>query len=170
MRISNTVEYEVKPGVSFVNNKQINSREIPNNIVKEAETEIDENNEDTFELSEEFKDMLYRQLESMENEKDAYENVGKMMEIARRIANGDRVPASDERALMEYSKEIYESAKMAAMIKKNKDPEEYDSLLEDEEDDMQEKLRALEGSGTGGAAKADVEAAEASGETAEVSQ
>lgn len=58
----------------------------------------------------------------------------KMLEIYRRIASGGRVPPKDENALMNYSKELYLAAKMAAMMKKDKDKKEYDSILEDEED------------------------------------
>ncbi len=59
----------------------------------------------------------------------------KMLEIYRRIASGGRVPPKDENALMNYSKELYLAAKMAAMMKKDKDRKEYDSLLKDEEED-----------------------------------
>ncbi len=58
----------------------------------------------------------------------------KMLEIYRRIASGGRVPPKDENALMNYSRELYLAAKMAAMMKKDKDRKEYDSLLEDEEE------------------------------------
>lgn len=59
--------------------------------------------------------------------------MNKMLEIYRRIASGGRVPARDERALMEYSQELYLAAKMAALLQKEKDEREYDSVLEDEE-------------------------------------
>ncbi|MBO5293608.1 MAG: hypothetical protein J6B10_10560 [Lachnospiraceae bacterium] len=68
---------------------------------------------------------------------DAYEKMAedeaRIMEIARRIAAGDKVPASDEKKLMEYSSELYQMAKNAAMLNRNKERREYDSLFEEEE-------------------------------------
>lgn len=64
---------------------------------------------------------------------EAYEDMGKCIETARRIASGAQVPPSDEQKLMEFSFEMYLSAKNAAMNLDNDD--EYDSLWEDEEDD-----------------------------------
>lgn len=58
----------------------------------------------------------------------------KIMEVARRIARGAKVPASDQKKLMEYSMELYMSAKNMAMMAKQKDKEEYDSLWDDEEE------------------------------------
>lgn len=59
--------------------------------------------------------------------------MGKIMEVARRIMRGGIVPASDEKKLMEYSNELYQAAKsIGAMIQRRK-REKYDSLWEDEE-------------------------------------
>lgn len=62
------------------------------------------------------------------------EDLAKIMEVARRIADGDKVPAYDEQKLMEYSMELYMSAKNIAVMNENKDKEEYDSLWADEEE------------------------------------
>lgn len=59
------------------------------------------------------------------------EEMSKIMEVARRISTGGKVPASDEQKLMEFSKEMYMAAKSAAMLNKMK-KEKYDSLWEDE--------------------------------------
>ena len=67
---------------------------------------------------------------------EAYEDMGKCIETARRIASGAQVPPSDEQKLMEFSMEMYLAAKSAAM--NMDDDEEYDSLWEDEEDSAQE--------------------------------
>ena len=57
----------------------------------------------------------------------------KIMEVARRIMRGAVVPAADERKLMEYSQEMYQTAKnVGAMVKRQK-KEKYDSLWGDEE-------------------------------------
>ena len=62
------------------------------------------------------------------------EDLGKIMEVARRIMKGGIVPASDEKKLMEYSMELYQSAKIIGAMVRNKDKEEYDSLWKDEEE------------------------------------
>lgn len=65
------------------------------------------------------------------------ENDAKCLEIARRMARGDKVPPKDEQKLLEFSSEMYQVAKlMAAMAKKEK-PKEYDSLWEDEDENGQ---------------------------------
>ena len=62
---------------------------------------------------------------------DYYEDLGKIMEVARRIMNGGIVPASDEKKLMEYSPELYQAAKNIGVLAKKR--EEYDTLWEEEE-------------------------------------
>lgn len=58
----------------------------------------------------------------------------KIMEVARRIMHGDKVPAKDEKKLMEYDYKLYAMAKnAAAMLKYQKDRKEHKSLWEDEE-------------------------------------
>lgn len=60
----------------------------------------------------------------------------KLMEVARRIGRGDIVPASDEQKLMEYSMELYMSAKNLAMLNElqDKDRKKHDSLWDDDEE------------------------------------
>lgn len=60
------------------------------------------------------------------------EDLGKIMEVARRLMKGGIVPAADEKKLMEYSMEMYQAAKNIGAMAKEK--EEYDSLWEDEEE------------------------------------
>ncbi|MCR5777286.1 MAG: hypothetical protein K6G84_07725 [Lachnospiraceae bacterium] len=70
-------------------------------------------------------------------EEDAAKEEAKIFETARRIAKGAKVPAKDEKKVMDYSMELYMAAKNAAMLanmKKNKKKEEYDSLWDDEEE------------------------------------
>lgn len=60
--------------------------------------------------------------------------MGKILEVARRIMKGGIVPAADERKLMEFDQEMYIAAKnMGAMARREK-REKYDSLWEDEEE------------------------------------
>lgn len=60
------------------------------------------------------------------------EDLAKIMEVARRIMKGGIVPPEDEKKLMEYSMELYQSAKNIGALAKER--EEYDSLWEDEEE------------------------------------
>ena len=60
--------------------------------------------------------------------------MAKIMEVARRISSGGRVPATDEQKLMEYSMELYMSAKNMAMLKELEEKrKQYDSLWDEEE-------------------------------------
>lgn len=63
------------------------------------------------------------------------EDLVKLMEIARRISDGAKVPASDEKKLMEYDMELYMAAKNMAIINEQKEKKEYDSLWKDEDED-----------------------------------
>lgn len=60
--------------------------------------------------------------------------MSKIMEVARRIMKGAIVPAADERKLMEFSQEMYQTAKsVGAMVQRQKQ-KKYDSLWGDEEE------------------------------------
>lgn len=60
------------------------------------------------------------------------EEVAKCLEIARRIANGDKVPASDEKKLMDFNMEVYMAAKNMAVMNADKKHKEYESLWEED--------------------------------------
>ena len=62
------------------------------------------------------------------------EEMAKCLEIARRIANGDRVPAQDEKKLMDFNMEVYMAAKNMAAMNIDKKHKDYDSLWGDEEE------------------------------------
>lgn len=66
--------------------------------------------------------------------KEYAEDLGKIMEVARRLMKGDIVPPTDEKRLMEYSMELYQAAKNIGSMVKEKEREEHDSLWEDEEE------------------------------------
>lgn len=79
--------------------------------------------------------------------------MSKIMEVARRIMKGGIVPAADERKLMEFSVEMYQTAKsVGAMVQRQK-KEKYDSLWGDEEekeyDDPMEVAENAEVASTG---------------------
>lgn len=66
---------------------------------------------------------------------DAAEELGKIMEVAKRIMHGDKVPATDEKKLMEYDWKLYSMAKnAAAMHEMQEKRKEHKSLWEDEEE------------------------------------
>lgn len=60
------------------------------------------------------------------------EDLAKIMEVARRIMKGGIVPPEDEKKLMEYSMELYQSAKNIGALAKER--EEYESLWEEDEE------------------------------------
>lgn len=62
------------------------------------------------------------------------EDLGKIMEVARRLMKGDIVPPNDEKKLMEYSMELYQAAKNIGSLAKQKEKKEYDSLWDEEEE------------------------------------
>ena len=71
-----------------------------------------------------------------ENEamKEAAEEQMKILEVARRLMKGAKVPQADEMKLLKFDSGLYQVAKsIGAMVQKDK-REEYDSLWEDEED------------------------------------
>lgn len=86
------------------------------------------------------RNMIAQSAESAKKQTEAAKKSGddmlKAIQIFRRIAKGGRVPPEDEQFLMQYSQTMYMSAKMQAMMAK--EHEEYDSLLEDEEETADE--------------------------------
>ena len=86
------------------------------------------------------RNMLAQSAESARQQTEAMEkgmdDMLKAIEIFRRIASGGRVPPEDEQFLMQYSQTMYMAAKMQAMMAK--EHEEYDSLLEEEEESTDE--------------------------------
>ena len=84
--------------------------------------------------------MLLYSAEASKQQGDAMEehteDLIKIMEVARRIGRGDKVPAYDEQKLMEYSMELYMAAKNMAMLSElqEKDKEKHKSLWNDDEE------------------------------------
>lgn len=71
--------------------------------------------------------------EAAEATGEGFEDMARALEIARRMMNGDRVPGSDEKFLMDFDKDMYLGAKSMQGLAQKKDPKDYDSLLEEEE-------------------------------------
>jgi len=72
------------------------------------------------------------------------EELSKIMEVYRRIASGAKVPAEDEKKLMDFSYKLYMAAKTAAMLAERND-KEYDSLWEDEEEEEEKSPSEIAG-------------------------
>lgn len=65
------------------------------------------------------------------------ENDAKCLEIARRIARGDKVPPKDEQKLLEFNADMYQMAKNMASMVNNEKRKEHDSLWDDEDENGQ---------------------------------
>lgn len=64
--------------------------------------------------------------------KEYGEEMAKCLEIARRISRGDKVPAQDEKKLMDFNMDIYKMAKEMAAMNMEGEHEEWDSLWGEE--------------------------------------
>lgn len=92
--------------------------------------------------------------------KEYGEEMAKCLEIARRISRGDKVPAQDEKKLMDFNMDIYKMAKNMAAINMNKEHEEWDSLWgEEEEKEYEDPKEAAENAETNVGMPEGVEAA-----------
>lgn len=60
------------------------------------------------------------------------DDYSKCLEVARRLARGDKVPPKDEQKLLEFSDEMYQMAKNMAAIAENAKRKKHKSLWEDE--------------------------------------
>ena len=87
---------------------------------------------------ESFRESIQEQMESAreaaEGTGEGFEDMARALEIARRLMNGDRVPGSDEKFLMDFNKDMYMQAKSMQLMSQNEDSKDYDSILEDEEE------------------------------------
>ena len=73
---------------------------------------------------------------------DQAKEMNKIMLVARRIMHGDKVPAKDEKKLMEFDPKLYMMAKNAAAMLEMRKRKEHKSLWEDEEE--KEQISATE--------------------------
>lgn len=82
---------------------------------------------------------LNQQLESAKEQADAvgdsFKDMSKCLLIAMRITRGDIVPQKDMKFLSEHEPDLFKQAIMLRQPKEN--PKEWDSLLEDEEENTE---------------------------------
>ncbi len=87
-----------------------------------------------------FLSFLQDQLDSIQEQKEAgedgWEEFGKCLKIAMSIASGDNVPQQDIQYLKEHNPELFGQAMALRMPKK--DPEDCESVLEDEDSEGSE--------------------------------
>lgn len=99
----------------------------------EEELEEMKKSEEIKSLAEMYQQQLESAKEAAKAAGEGYEDMGKALEIARRMMHGDIVPSSDEKFLMDYNKDVYMAAKNMQAMAQNEKSKKYDSLLEDEE-------------------------------------
>ena len=79
-----------------------------------------------------------QQSDAMAKQADEYI---KCIEVARRIARGDKVPPKDEKKLLEFNAEMYQMAKnMGSMVERSKKQKEHKSLWKDEDENPSSEL------------------------------
>lgn len=78
--------------------------------------------------------------QQMEVQAKMAEDLGKIMEVYRRVASGAKVPAKDLQKLMDYDMKLYALARQAAMLAQQND-KEYDSLWEDGDEAPRQKTQ-----------------------------
>lgn len=106
--------------------------------INEVSKKFDKNQEVLDKLAEQYAAVWNAEVARQQSDvmEDEAVNMAKIMEVARRIARGAKVPAKDEQKLMDYSMELYMAAKnMAIMNASNK--EKYDSLWDDEDEEQE---------------------------------
>ena len=138
---ANKTEIQETQDALYAGNTFLNKEE----IVDKSSEEKEDEQAVALTISEEAKRMYEEELERIREGQDAnleeIKNVSKIMEIARRIARGDHVPASDEKKVLEYNKDLYQAVKAAALISNKKNPKKYKALF-DEDDDKQKQEKS----------------------------
>ena len=123
----------IKKGSVEVNGVTVELSEEAIQALEKAQKEADEKRDNLMQqqVAEQNAAVAKQQAEAYE---DYYMSQAKLMEIARRIARGDIVPFTDEKKLMEYSNDLYQVAKQAAALSREKERKKHDSLFEEEEE------------------------------------
>lgn len=121
--------------------------ELSGEYSKFTEEELEEmkKSEQMQSLAEMYQEQLESAKEAAKAAGEGYEDMGKALEIARRMMHGDIVPSSDEKFLMDYNKDVYMAAKNMQAMAQNEKPKKYDSLLEDEEEEEGKASVSMEG-------------------------
>lgn len=107
-----------------------------NAVIRGVDLNISDAGKQKLKEQENFLSYLQDQLDSIKEQEKAGEEswatLGKCLKIAARIAAGDNVPQQDMHYLQEHNPELFMKAMLLRMPKE--DPEDCESVLEDEED------------------------------------
>ncbi len=106
----------------------------PEEVCSEEELEEQRMKESEQRMVEMYQQQLEAAKENAEAAAEGFADIGRAMEIARRMMKGDIVPASDEKFLMDYNKDIYMGAKNMQAMAQNEDPKKHESVLEEDEE------------------------------------
>ena len=79
-------------------------------------------------------EMLVSTNQQTDSMKEAAEEQMKILEVARRLMKGAKVPQSDEMKLMNFDSGLYQMAKSIGAMVQNEKREKYDSLWDEEEE------------------------------------
>lgn len=96
------------------------------------------------ELMKTYQDQMDKMAKTKKSASKGASDFAKIMQIARRIADGDLVPAYDEQKLMEYNPVLYQAAKAAAVLSMKEERESHKSLYDDEEQSINDMQHMLE--------------------------
>lgn len=121
----------------------VNSKQDINNLDKTTVFEKQSSNKasstpktfgnDTLSLSQEAKELLMRTKEASDKDEDSLSTYIKCLKISRRIINGHKVPAKDKAFLAKHEPDMY--AKAIMLQRQNKDPKEYKTILDKEDEE-----------------------------------
>lgn len=108
--------------------------------INEVNKKFDKNQEILDKLTEQYAAVWNAEVSRQQGDamQDEAIELGKIMTVFRRIANGAIVPGKDEQKLMEYSMEMYMAAKNLASMKEAAKREKYDSLWEEDQKEEEE--------------------------------
>lgn len=149
MKIPNVADAIKKQDAVYFDKKLILNQKYDPSMMSPAEKEQPEEEDRgvVLEISDDLREMYQEQLEAAKEAAKAagegMEDMAKIIEIARRISRGDKVPPSDEKKLMEFDSDLYQVAKAAAALHAKEKHKEHDALFEDEDENQDEKTREL---------------------------
>lgn len=149
MKIPNVADAIKKQDAVYFDKKLILNQKSDPSMMSPAEKEQPEEEDRgvVLEISDDLREMYQEQLEAAKEAAKAagegMEDMAKIIEIARRISRGDKVPPSDEKKLMEFDSDLYQVAKAAAALHAKEKHKEHDALFEDEDENQDEKVRGL---------------------------
>ena len=112
-------------------------------------------------------EMLVSTEQQTDSMKEAAEEQMKILEVARRLMKGAKVPQADEMKLMQFDSGLYQVAKSIGAMVQNEKREKYDSLWEDEEDKETQDLNEVADSAEAPVGAPDTVSAEMTAGTAE---